>query len=85
MTFYIKTRSMITIINECLQNKRCAYCLEYTNNNLNKYLPTGNVCGEECEGKYLNNFICRFNEDQLRITLHTEHRSRALWIKHSEL
>jgi hypothetical protein len=44
MTFYIKTRSnlsntMITIINECLQRKRCAYCLEYTNNNLNKYLP----------------------------------------------
>ena len=59
MTFYIKTKvtlsnTMVAIITECMQRKRCAYCLEYTKNRPNKFLPTGFICVEECEGKYMN-------------------------------
>ena len=87
MKIYIKkpiplSNAMITIIVECLQCIRCAYCLNLTKYKPNKFLPMGFICSQDCEGKYMNEFICNYSETERSIVFHPEHRTRALWIKH---
>ena len=73
---------MITIIVECLQCVRCAYCLKLTKFKPNKFLPAGFICSQDCEGKYMNEFICTYSDRERGIIFHPEHRTRALWMKH---
>ena len=79
LCFYVKTPIMlantkITTILECLQRHRCTYCLHLTNHFSSKYFPIGFVCSAHCEIHYMEKFIIPTN--------HSEHRCRALWIKH---
>ena len=87
MICYIKkpiplSNTMINIIVECIQCLRCAYCLNKTKYKPNKFLPDGFVCNDECENRYMNEFICSYSETERQIKFHPEHRTRALWIKH---
>ena len=87
LKIYIKkpiplSNAMIAIIVECLQCVRCAYCLKFTKFKPNKFLPMGFICNQECESKYMNEFICTYSETERGIVFHPEHRTRALWIKH---
>ena len=87
LKIYIKkpiplSNAMITIIVECLQCVRCAYCLKLTKFKPNKFLPAGFICSQDCESKYMNEFICTYSENERGIIFHPEHRTRALWMKH---
>ena len=87
LKIYIKkpiplSNAMIAILVEYLQCVRCAYCLNPTQYKINKFLPAGYICGQECEGKYMNEFICTYSESERCIKFHPEYRTRALWIKH---
>jgi len=87
LKIYIKkpiplSNAMVTIIVECLQCVRCAYCLKLTKYKPNKFLPAGFICSQDCEGKYMNEFICTYLDRERSIIFHPEHRTRALWMKH---
>ena len=87
MFFYIgkkitMSNTMVAVIIECLKKYRCAFCLEYTSNNPNTYLPDGFTCGQDCETNYMNKFICTFDENEKGIKFLNIHRSRAQWIKY---
>ena len=87
MKFYVKqaipfSNKMVTMIMECLHCLRCAYCLNKTKHRNNRFLPNGFVCNEDCENKYMNEFICTYSDRLRQVIFNNEHRARAMWIKH---
>ena len=87
MKFYVKqaipfSNKMVTMIMECLHCLRCAYFLNKTKHRNNRFLPNGFVCNEDCENKYMNEFICTYSDRLRQVIFNNEHRARAMWIKH---